>query len=129
MTSLSSSSAAGASTARVVPGRRMTGAILLVAGTAVLATTFAALPAPLLAILAAAWCLAVVWFSLRGTGSIGYTVIATIVKLVTVALIVWAIVDPSSPIGIRNGLYWIPLGLLNMGTGLWFLGLIRGRIR
>jgi hypothetical protein len=39
------------------------------------------------------------------------------------------IFDPTSPIGAQNGLYWIPLGLLNMGSGLWFLSLIRHRAR
>lgn len=99
------------------------------AGLAVLATTFAAVPVALLVVLASVWCLALGWFAQAGTSALGYTVIAILVKLATIALIVLAFLDPASPVGIRNGLYWIPLGTLNMGTGFWFLSLIRGRAR
>lgn len=102
---------------------------MIVAGVGVFATVFAALPAPVLVPLAALWCLTIAWFSLSGTRTIGFTVLASLVKAGTVFLVVWAIVDPGSPVGIRSGLYWVPLGLLNMGTGLWFLGLIRHRVR
>ena len=118
-----------AAAARVVPERRWAAAIMLVAGAGVFASVFAALPVAALVPLSALWCLVVAWFSLAGTSPMGFTVIASLVKAGTVFLIVWAVVEPGSAVGIRSGLYWIPLGLLNMGTGLWFLGVIRHRVR
>lgn len=112
-------------THRWVPERRRTAVILLVAGVATIATSFAALPVALLAALVAGWCVAVAWFSQTGTSTLGFTILSICVKTMTLGIIALMIVDPTSSIGARNGLYWIPLGLLNMGSGLWFLGLIR----
>jgi hypothetical protein len=122
---------AGASLARTawVPERRATALILLVAGIATLATSFVALPGPVLAIVVGVWCVAVAWFAQTGTSPIGFTVLSVCVKTMTLVIIALMILDPASPIGARNGLYWIPLGLLNMGSGLWFLAVIRKRAR
>jgi hypothetical protein len=110
-----------------VPARRWTAIILLVAGDATLATTFAALPAAVLAGLVAAWTVAVILLAQSTHGPAGFTVLSVCVKLTTLMLIALLIFDPTSPVAPENGLYWIPLGLLNMGSGLWFLKVIRKR--
>jgi hypothetical protein len=119
----------GRSAPRWVPERIRTALILLVAGVGTLATSFAALPTPVLAVIVAVWCLAVVWFASPASGTLGFTVLSICVKVPTLYIIALLIFDPTSPIGAQNGLYWIPLGLLNMGSGLWFLSLIRHRAR
>ena len=121
----SASASAPARSSRWVPERGRTAIILLVAGVATLATSFAALPVPLLAVLVAGWCVAVAWFAQVGTSTLGFTILSICIKTMTLGVIALMILDPTSPIGARNGLYWIPLGLLNMGSGLWFLSLIR----
>jgi hypothetical protein len=110
-----------------VPARRFTAVVLLVAGVATLATTFAALPAPLLAVLVAAWCAAVIVLAQSSHGPIGYLVLSICVKATTLALVALLIFDPTSPVAPQSGFDWIPLGLLNMGSGLWFLKVIRRR--
>jgi hypothetical protein len=111
----------------VAPGRGWTAAVLLVAGNATLATSFAALPVPLLAFLIGIWSAAVVLFAQSNRGPLGFLVLSICVKTATLFIIGLLIFDPTSSIGARNGLYWIPLGLLNMGSGLWFLRVIRRR--
>jgi hypothetical protein len=111
----------------VAPGRRFTGAVLLIAGVATLATSFAALPVPLLAFLIALWSAAVVLFAQANRGPLGFLVLSICAKAATLFIIGLLIFDPTSTIGAQNGLYWIPLGLLNMGSGLWFLKVIRRR--
>ena len=101
--------------------------MLLVAGVATLATSFAAVPVPLLAVLVCAWSAFVIVFAQSAHGPTGFLVLSICVKATTLVIIALLIFDPTSPIGARSGLYWIPLGLLNMGSGLWFLKTIRGR--
>jgi hypothetical protein len=103
--------------------------VLLVGGVATIATSFAALPAALVAVLVACWCAAVLWFSHPSAGTLGFTVLSVCVKTATLVIVGLLIFAPGSPIGPQNGLYWIPLGFLNMGSGLWFLSLIRHRAR
>jgi hypothetical protein len=52
---------------------------------------------------------------------------AGIVKAMTVALIIWSVTHPNSPIGPHGALYWLPLGALNGATGIWILRVIRHR--
>ncbi|ALE07528.1 hypothetical protein AL755_21975 [Arthrobacter sp. ERGS1:01] len=110
-----------------VPARRWTAAVLLVAGIATLATSFAALPVPILVLVVAGWSVAVMVLAQSGHGPIGFLILSICVKVTTLFIIGLLIFDPASPIGAQNGLYWIPLGLLNMGSGLWFLKMIRRR--
>jgi hypothetical protein len=119
----------GAAAVRWVPERRWTAVALLVGGVATLATSFAALPAPLLLFIGALWCVAVVWFASPASGTLGFTILSVCVKVTTLALIANLILDPGSPIGPQNAWYWVPLGFVNMGSGLWFLSLIRRRAR
>jgi hypothetical protein len=108
-----------------VSARRPTAIILLVAGIATLATTFSPLPIGILAVLIAAWTVAVTVFAQSEHRPLGFTVLSVCVKVTTLALVALLLFDPTSPVAPENGLYWIPLGLLNMGSGLWFLKVIR----
>ena len=53
--------------------------------------------------------------------------LAALTKITTVVMILWAITHPHSPLGPHIALDWVPLGLLNAGTGLWLLAVIRHR--
>jgi len=55
--------------------------------------------------------------------------IAGVVVVLVIALIVWAVTHPHSPIGPHGLVDWIPLGMLNAATGLWLLAVIRHRAR
>jgi hypothetical protein len=115
------------SSALWVPARRFTAVVLLGAGIATLATTFASLPAAILAVLVAVWSAAVILLAQSTHGPTGFLVLSVCVKATTLVLIALLIFDPTSPIAPQNGLDWIPLGMLNMGSGLWFLKVIRKR--
>lgn len=99
------------------------------ASIAVAATSFAAAPAIVVVPVTALWLLA---FAVSATwirhGAALLTVMAGVVKAVTVALIV-LVFAAHSQIGPQQGLDWIPLGTLNAATGLWFLKVIRGQAR
>jgi hypothetical protein len=56
-------------------------------------------------------------------------VLAGLTKAATFVMIAWAITRPHSPVGPHIALDWVPLGLLNAGTGLWLLAVIRHRAR
>ncbi len=60
-------------------------------------------------------------------GPTGFLVLSICVKAMTLFLVALLIFAPTAPLAPQNGLYWIPLGLLNMGSGLWFLTMIRKR--
>jgi hypothetical protein len=92
----------------------------------VVASSLRAAPLTVLIALTISWLLILasgaVW--VRG-GPIVLTVIASMVKLVTAALITWTITHPHSPIGLHEALDWVPLGSLNAATGIWWLRVIR----
>jgi 4-amino-4-deoxy-L-arabinose transferase-like glycosyltransferase len=115
----------------VIPApRRLPAALAVIASVGVFATSLRALPAPVLFPLAAAWLAAFAAGALTPRkGTLILTVLACLTKAVTVAMIVWAITHPGSPLGPHTALDWVPLGALNAGTGLWFLAVIRHRAR
>jgi hypothetical protein len=105
-------------------------ALAIAASVGVVATSLRALPAAVLLPLAAAWLAAFVAGALAPRkGSLILTVLAALTKMATVVLIVWAITSPLSPVSPHTALDWFPLGLLNAGTGLWLLAVIRHRAR
>ncbi len=60
---------------------------------------------------------------------VGLTVLAVAVKAVTVGMIAWAVTHPSpAALGPHTVLEWVPIGMLNAGTGLWLLHVIRTRV-
>lgn len=108
--------------------RRLPVALATIASAGVFATSLRALPAAVLFPLAAGWLAAFAAGALaprKGTWIL--TVLAALTKTMTVVMIVWAITRPHSPLGPRTALDWVPLGLLNAGTGLWLLAVIRHR--
>jgi hypothetical protein len=116
----------------VVPApRRLPVTLAVAASVGVFATSLRALPAPVLYPLAVAWLAAFAVGALapRKTGVVLLIVLATLVKTVTAALAIWAVTRPHSPVGPHSPLDWFPLGLLNAGTGLWLLAVIRHRAR
>jgi hypothetical protein len=110
--------------------RRLPVALAIAASVGVIGTSLRALPAAVLFPLAAAWLTA---FAAGGLaprrGTLILTVLAALTKTATVVLILWAITRPHSPVGPHTVLDWVPLGLLNAGTGLWLLAVIRHRAR
>jgi hypothetical protein len=110
--------------------RRIPAALAVAASAGVFATSLRGLPAAALFPLAAAWVAAFAAgaFAPR-KGALILTVLAAVTKAATVVLIVWAISRPHSPVGPHTALDWVPLGLLNAGTGLWLLAVIRHRAR
>jgi len=113
------------------PGpRRLPVTLAIVGSVGVFATTLRALPIVVLFPLAAAWLAAfVVGACAPRKGSQILTVLAALTKAATVAMVIWAIARPHSPLGPHSALDWVPLGLLNAGTGLWLLAVIRHRAR
>jgi len=110
--------------------RRLPVALAIIASAGVFATSLCALPAALLFPLAAAWLAAFAAGALAPwKGTLILTVLAALTKTATVAMIVWAITRPHSPVGPHTALDWVPLGLLNASTGLWLLAVIRHRAR
>jgi hypothetical protein len=110
--------------------RRLPCALAFAASIAVFATSLRALPAGLLAGLAAVWLAGIAAGALAPRrGPLVLTVIAALTKTATVALVVWPISHPHSPVGPHGPLDWIPLGMLNAATGLWLLAVIRHRAR
>jgi len=105
-------------------------ALVIAASVGVFATSLRALPTAVLLPMAAAWVAA---FAVGGLaprkGTLILTALAALTKIATVVLIVWAITHPHSPAGPHTALDWVPLGLLNAGTGLWLLAVIRHRAR
>ncbi len=102
----------------------------IVASVGVLATSLRALPAVVLFPLAAAWLAAFATGALAPrNGTLILTALAAVTKIATIVVIVWAITRPHSPVGPHTALDWVPLGLLNAGTGLWLLAVLRHRAR
>ena len=105
-------------------------ALAIAASVGVCATSLRALPVVLLLPLAVAWLAAFAAGALaRRKGTLILTVLAALTKTATAVLVVWAITCPHSPVGPHTALDWFPLGLLNAGTGLWLLAVIRHRAR
>jgi hypothetical protein len=110
--------------------RRFPVTLAMIASTGVFATSLRALPAAALFPLAAAWLAAFIAGAVAPrSGPVILTVLAGLTKAATAGLIVWAVTHPHSPIGPHTALYWIPLGMLNAGTGLWLLAVIRYRAK
>jgi hypothetical protein len=106
--------------------RRFTVVLGLPASIAVAATSLGAMSPPLLILLVVLWLAAFVAGAFWTTGGpIVLTVLAGLVKAITIALIVWRITHPNSPIGPHDPGDWVPLGMLNAATGIWFLRVIR----
>jgi hypothetical protein len=106
--------------------RRLPVTLAVIASVGVFATSLRALPAGVLFPLAAAWLAAFAVGALAvGKGSLILTALAALTKAATVVMIIWAITRPHSPVGPHTALDWVPLGLLNAGTGLWLLAVIR----
>jgi len=110
--------------------RRLPAALAIAASIGVFATSLRALPAVALFPLALAWLAAFAAGALAPRkGTLILTLLAALTKTATVVMIVWVITSPHSPVGPRSALDWVPLGLLNAGTGLWLLAVIRHRAR
>jgi hypothetical protein len=106
--------------------RRFTVLLGLPASLAVASTSLRAISPQLLVPLVALWLTALVAGALwTAGGPMVLTVLAGLVKALTIALVVWRITHPSSPIGPHGAGDWVPLGLLNAATGIWFLRVIR----
>jgi 4-amino-4-deoxy-L-arabinose transferase-like glycosyltransferase len=110
--------------------RRLPVTLAVIASAGVFATSLRALPP------AALFPLAAVWLGAFAVGALAprrgvliLIVLAALTKTVTAALIIWAITQPHSPVGPRDVLDWVPLGLLNASTGLWLLAVIQHRAR
>lgn len=54
------------------------------------------------------------------------TVLAVLVKLVTIFMIIWAVTHPNG-FGPHTAADWIPIGMTNMGAGIWFLTVVARR--
>lgn len=110
--------------------RRFTVALGLAASVGVTASSLRAATPALLIPLTVLWLAGLtagaLW--LRG-GPLVLTAMAGLVKAITVALVVWAITHPHSPIGPHDALDWVPLGSLNAATGIWLLRVIRHQAR
>jgi hypothetical protein len=105
-------------------------ALAAVASLGVAATSFASLPHWLLVPATVAWVGLLAAGALRlRWGALPLVVAAGLTKAATVALVVWALTHPASPIGPHGVEDWIPLGATNAGTGLCLLHLIRERRR
>jgi uncharacterized membrane protein len=116
--------------AAIPPPRRLPAALAIVASIGVFATSLSALPVALLFPLALAWLTAFAAGALAPRkGTLILTLLAALTKTATVLMIVWVIARPHSPLGPHTALDWVPLGLLNAGTGLWLLAVIRRRAR
>jgi 4-amino-4-deoxy-L-arabinose transferase-like glycosyltransferase len=115
----------------VIPApRRLPVTLATIASAGVFATSLRALPAAVLFPLAAAWLAAFAAGALAPrAGAWILTLLAALTKVATVVMIAWAITHPHSPAGPHTALDWVPLGLLNAGTGLWLLAVIRHRAR
>jgi hypothetical protein len=110
--------------------RRLPAALAIAASVGVFATSLRALPAAVLFPVALAWLAAFAAGALASrTGPLILTLLAALTKTATAVLVIWAITHPHSPIGPHNPLDWVPLGMLNAGTGLWLLAVIRHRAR
>lgn len=110
--------------------RRLPVTLAVAASIGVFATSLRALPVPVLCPLAAVWLTAFAVGALAPrSGVVVLIVLAALVKVATAALVVWAVTQPHSPVGPHGVLDWFPLGLLNAGTGLWLLAVIRHRAR
>lgn len=115
----------------VIPApRRFPVALAVIGSVGVFATSLRALPA------AALFPLAVIWFAAFAVGALAprsgpliLTVLASLTKVALVAMVVWSIAYPHSPVGPHTALDWVPLGMQNAGTGLWLLAVIRHRAR
>jgi 4-amino-4-deoxy-L-arabinose transferase-like glycosyltransferase len=104
--------------------------LAIAASVGVFATSLRALPLALLLPLAAAWLAAFAAGALAPRdGRLILTVLAALTKAGTLVLIVWAVTQAHSPVGPHTALDWVPLGLVNAGTGLWLLAEIRHRAR
>lgn len=115
---------------RIARPRRFTVALGLIASIGVAMTSLRAAPLGLLVPVTTAWLSA---FAVGGLWARGgpavLTGLAAAVKAITVALIVWAITHPQSPIGPHGALDWVPLGSLNAATGIWLLRVIRHQVQ
>jgi hypothetical protein len=110
--------------------RRFTVVLGLIASVGVAMTSLRAAPLGLLIPVTIAWLSAFAAGGLWARGGPAIlTGLAAVVKAMTVALIVWAITHPQSPIGPRGALDWIPLGSLNAATGIWLLRVIRHQVQ
>jgi hypothetical protein len=110
--------------------RRFTVVLGLIASVGVAMTSLRAAPLGLLVPVTIAWLSAFAAGGLWARGGPAIlTGLAAVVKAITVALIVWAITHPQSPIGPRGALDWIPLGSLNAATGIWLLRVIRHQVQ
>ncbi|MBO0802514.1 MAG: hypothetical protein J2P25_05500 [Nocardiopsaceae bacterium] len=111
--------------------RRLPVALAVVGSVGVFATSLRALPPVVLFPLAAAWLAAFAVGALAppGSGPLILTALASLTKVALVAMVVWAITHPHSPVGPHTALDWVPLGMQNAGTGLWLLAVIRHRAR
>jgi hypothetical protein len=116
--------------AAIAAPRRLPVALAIVASVGVFATSLRPLPMVVLFPLAAAWLAAFAAGALAPrTGTLILTALAALTKIATIVLIIWAITRPHSPAGPHTAVDWVPLGLLNAGTGLWLLAVIRHRAR
>ena len=106
--------------------RRLTVFLGPIASVGVALTSFhAAAPAvvvPVLALWLSAFAAGALW--LRG-GPAVLSALAVTVKLMTVTLVL-AVLVFHTRFGPQGPLDWIPLGMLNAATGIWFLRLIGG---
>jgi len=110
--------------------RRLPAALAIAASIGVFATSLCALPAAALFPLALAWLAAFAAGALAPRkGALILTLLAGLTKSATVVMIVWVFTQPNSPVGPHTALDWVPLGMLNTGTGLWLLAVIRHRAR
>ena len=108
---------------RVPRPRRAPVVIMAAAGVGVIATSFGSLPVAALVALSAGWGVLLGAIALwRGRGGrVALTVTSIGIKVLTVALVVWSLSHPHSPVGPHNIGDWIPLGLLNAGSGGFWL--------
>jgi hypothetical protein len=110
--------------------RRFTVALGLVASIGVALTSLRAAPPGLLVPLTIVWMSAfLVGARWAAGGPTVLTVLAALVKAITIALIIWALTHPHSAIGPHDALAWVPLGSLNAATGIWVLRVIRHQAR
>ncbi|MEP7161006.1 MAG: hypothetical protein ABI746_07865 [Dermatophilaceae bacterium] len=106
--------------------RRLTCCLGAVASVGVMLTS---LDSPVWAGPGLGWVAAFIVGALLPRGDVVLTAVAALTKLATIALVVWSLSHPLSPIGPHGVLDWVPLGALNAATGVWLLRLIRGQAR